>query len=144
MLKRKSGGEHGSNVWSGESKAFSFTSDVSHQLPAIRTMIQVLLHMLKLTLPGPKLLREEETKKRKKKKSKDSLPVETDEERLESFMDKVAVWQLTASLDASQSASRVDGSDQSGGKSDRHWTQTFYEDIVEPLYVNSLLVNDEV
>ncbi|KAH8110412.1 hypothetical protein DFH11DRAFT_1547514 [Phellopilus nigrolimitatus] len=42
----------------------------------------------------------------------------TDEGRLESYMDKIAVWQLTASLDEFEGT----GSSQGNAKADRHWT----------------------
>ncbi|KAH8110413.1 hypothetical protein DFH11DRAFT_1547516 [Phellopilus nigrolimitatus] len=50
--------------------------------------------------------------------------------RLESYMDKIAVWQLTASLDELSDI----GSSQGNSKADRHWTHVFCEDVVEPLF----------
>ncbi|KAH8110399.1 hypothetical protein DFH11DRAFT_785139 [Phellopilus nigrolimitatus] len=91
------------------------------------TMIQILLNMLKLSLPGPQPVTDMTKKKRK---SKQSPPPETDEERLESYMDKIAVWQLTASLDELSGM----GSSQGNAKADRHWTHVFCEDVVEPLF----------
>ena len=43
----------------------------------------------------------------------------------------VAVWQLTSSLDNGLTSSQ--GSSQGKGKSERHWTQVFCEDVVEKL-----------
>lgn len=94
-------------------------------------MIQILLNMLKLSLPGPQPSRAEETspeKRRKRRKKMDGIPVETDAERLESYMDKLSMWQLTASLDE-LSAGVAKGTQ----KTDRDWAQAFCEDIVEPL-----------
>ena len=91
-------------------------------------MIQILLNMLKLALPGPQPQpsQEDSPKKKRKKKMEHDLRPETDEERLESFMDKIAVWQLTSSLEDI-------GSSQGKTKAERHWTQGFCEDVVEPL-----------
>lgn len=94
--------------------------------------MQILLAMLKLTLPGPNPSgKVTETKKRRKKQTEP--PPETDADRLESYMDKLAVWQLTASIDDSLSSFTSGGSSQGNAKADRHWTQVFCEDVVEPL-----------
>lgn len=98
-----------------------------------RAMIQILLNMLKLSLPGPQPPRVEEKspeKRKKRRKKMDGMPVETDAERLESYMDKLSMWQLTASLDNFSAAS---GAAKGTQKSDRDWAQAFCEDIVEPL-----------
>ncbi|KAI5118414.1 hypothetical protein M0805_002866 [Coniferiporia weirii] len=98
-------------------------------------MIQILLTMLKLSLPAPPATKgEQSSKKKKKKRGKSEPPPETDEERLESYMDKLAVWQLTASLDELASASAGTGSSMGKAKADRHWTQVFCEDVAEPLF----------
>lgn len=98
------------------------------------TMIQILLNLLKLTIPGPKPdVSRKSTKKQKKKQSKQELPPETDEERIESYMDKIAMWQLTSSLDSLPSSQAL-GSSKGKAKADRHWTQVFCEDVVEPLF----------
>ena len=54
-------------------------------------------------------------------------------ERLESFMDRLAVWQLTSSLNNNLASSQGEGSSQGKAKSDRHWTQAFSEDVVDKL-----------
>lgn len=74
-------------------------------------MIQILLAIFKLSLPGPNptYLLATKAHRRKKKgtgkknvaeeEEEEGLPLETDAERLESYMDKIVVWQLTASID---------------------------------------------
>lgn len=103
-------------------------------------MIQILLNMLKLSLPGPHPVpaTEEDArkprKKRKRSKQEDQpLATETDEERVENYMDKLSMWQLTASLDPSTAKHMA--SSKGEEKVERDWTQAFCEDIVEPLYV---------
>ena len=102
-------------------------------------MIQIVLLMLKLSLPGPKpeSIPSSPTKRRKKKRSTNEEEEETEEDRLESYMDKLAVWQLTASIDGLVSTTATQSSKT--GKTDRHWTQAFAEDVVDPLYVLSFL-----
>lgn len=102
-------------------------------------MIQILLNLLKLSIPGPKSAAPgKSSKKQKKKQSRRELSPETDEERLESYMDKIAMWQLISSLDSLPS-SQTFGSSKGKAKADRHWAQVFCEDVVEPLYVLTLL-----
>lgn len=95
-------------------------------------MIQILIGMLKLCLPGPNPSIRARGRVTKKKK-RNEKPIETDEERLESFMDRLAVWQLTSSLDNSLTSSQGEGSSKGKAKSDRHWTQIFCEDVVDKL-----------
>ena len=97
-------------------------------------MIQIVLLMLKLSLPGPKpeSIPSSPTKRRKKRHSTNEEEEETEEDRLESYMDKLAVWQLTASMEdlvTNPGASSSKGNT----KEERHWSQIFCEDVVEPL-----------
>jgi hypothetical protein len=71
-----------------------------------RVQIQILLYFLKLSLPG-------------------SAPVARD--RLESFMDKLSMWQLMHRLDSGEESTRT---------GQRDWMQVFCEDVVEPEYVS--------
>ena len=57
---------------------------------------------------------------------------ETEEEPVESYMDKLAVWQLTSSVD-DLTADMGASSSKGNTKEERHWTQVFCEDVVEPL-----------
>ena len=90
-------------------------------------MIQILLNLLKLSLPGikPATPKSPEKPRKKRKKVDNEPPPETDAERLESYMDKLSMWQLTSSLD-----DFVAGIDKA---KEKNWTQKFCEDVVEPL-----------
>ena len=60
--------------------------------------------------------------------------VDTTEDRLEAFMDKLAMWQLVSRIDDAFNpvdTKRVD----KNNKDERDWAQIFAEDIVEPQYV---------
>lgn len=98
-----------------------------------RIQIQVLLHLLKISLPGPcssdpELTSGSPSKKRRRRKHESGVAVTTAEERLESYMDKLSTWQLLGSLstivpDHSTSSRPV--------KEDRDWMQVFCEELVE-------------
>jgi hypothetical protein len=63
---------------------------------------------------------------RKKKKEKSNLIIPSSIERLESFMDKLSMWQLVSLMDTSRTEITTrpkNGSD---------WMQKFCEDVVEP------------
>ena len=105
-------------------------SSVGHS-PLHRAMIQILITMLKISLPGPNPSARGRSLRKTKRKE---LPEKNDEERLESFMDRLAVWQLTSSLDTGLSSSQGEGSSQGKAKSDRHWTQVFCEDVVDNMW----------
>lgn len=62
----------------------------------------------------------------------EGFPLETDAERLESYMDKLAVWQSTALIDG---RAPVQSSKKVTKMEDRHWTQAFGEDVADSLYV---------
>ena len=83
--------------------------------------------MLKLSLPA------EPTPKKPKKKKKKSQPSTND--ILELFMDKLAVWQLVDSLEPPSSQTNAPS------PSTRDWTQSFCEDVVEPLCALSPVTN---
>lgn len=135
-----------------------------------RVQIQILLHFLLLTLPRPGApsaaadtppdpthslplpppLSPSKSKKRKRrargKPQAPQPPPQTLEERLESYMDKLAMWQLMRSVDSTlgrgrghaQSAkSAANGLDAATAKDERDWMQAFYEDVVEPLFVSA-------
>lgn len=94
--------------------------------------------MLNLTLlPVPETPSTSSTPSRKRKRAAvDPLP--SLDERLEFFMDKLSMWQLTASLvplSGSQPSSSQPSSSQhpDPNENERDWTQTFCEDVVEPL-----------
>ncbi|KZV97377.1 hypothetical protein EXIGLDRAFT_747145 [Exidia glandulosa HHB12029] len=105
--------------------------------------IQVLLYMLNLTLPpAPETPSSSSTPSRKRKRAA-ADPLLSLDERLEFFMDKLSLWQLTASLvplSGSQPSSSQPSSSQHPEPDDneRDWTQVFCEDVVEPLFKDVL------
>ncbi|KAL4069325.1 hypothetical protein J3A83DRAFT_4250536, partial [Scleroderma citrinum] len=101
--------------------------------------LQILLYLLKLSLPGPRPplppvagppsttggdTPRAKTGKPKKEKPKAVIPCPT--ERLESFMDKLSTWQLISQMNDSQTQAESDKR--------RDWMQVFCEDIVEPQF----------
>ncbi|KAJ7230433.1 hypothetical protein GGX14DRAFT_486129, partial [Mycena pura] len=88
--------------------------------------VQILLHMLKLSLPGPPPP-PEHASPRKKRRKLGELPPASIEDRLEAFMDKLSTWQLLNTLDTGL-RHRASASD------DRDWMQAFCADIVEPRF----------
>ncbi|KAJ7505547.1 hypothetical protein B0H11DRAFT_1979245 [Mycena galericulata] len=86
--------------------------------------IQILLYMLKLSLPGPPPEMASPSKKRRKL----DPPIASLEDRLEAFMDKLSMWQLISTLD--------EGLLKRKGDSD--WMQVFCEGVVEPRFATAL------
>ncbi|KAG2118131.1 uncharacterized protein F5147DRAFT_768267 [Suillus discolor] len=113
-----------------------------------REEIQILLYFLKLSLPGPCtplppvevpptdnisfISPIKPSRSRKKKKEKPNLIIPSSIERLESFMDKLSMWQLVSLMNTSctEIATR--------NKNERDWMQKFCEDVVEPLFKSKL------
>ena len=132
----------------------------------VRVQIQMLLHFLLLSLPGKGTAPSHEDAraaiadalplppslsptKSKKRKHKDrgigrapDLPPQPLEERLESYMDKLAMWQLMQSVDSSLHRRGGEMSTSAVGKEklkdERDWMQVFCEDTVEPLFVSDI------
>ena len=133
---------------------------------AARVQIQMLLYFLLVSLPRdraaasgedagtaiadsrplPPSLSPSKSKKRKHKDRGRSRaqdpPPQPLEERLESYMDKLAMWQLMRAVDSSlgrdetPSKSAIgNGKTKAKQKDDRDWMQAFCEDMVEPLFV---------
>ncbi|TFK38249.1 hypothetical protein BDQ12DRAFT_705609 [Crucibulum laeve] len=91
--------------------------------------MQIMLYMLKLSLPGPPS-QEESPKKRKKLRKEPTIPTPSVEQRLEAFMDKLSMWQLVSSVDQGSKPVVV----KNGKIEDRDWMQIFCEDVVEPQF----------
>ncbi|KAF8633203.1 hypothetical protein AX15_001471 [Amanita polypyramis BW_CC] len=104
--------------------------------------IQVLLHFVKLSLPGPKppgIAEETSADKivhrpylpRGHRLQKLARPVTlSTKDELEAYMDKMSMWQLMQGLDVgvkSQNGSKLSGNNDD----DRDWIQVFVEDVVE-------------
>ncbi|KAI0631392.1 DNA replication regulator SLD3-domain-containing protein [Trametes polyzona] len=130
--------------------------------------IQIVLHFLLLTLPGPGAssdaaqTQEEPTralplppplspskpkKRRRRERGKPLAPPLAPaplEERLESYMDKLAMWQLMRSVDSTLGRAPTGGVSAGTGlgggqdKDERDWMQAFCEDLVEPLFKEKL------
>ena len=130
-------------------------------------MIQIILYLLALSLPGPFPLppvdnetigtdpsplspskhspRSHTSPKKSKKSKREESPTRLRAKHkedtlvmLESYMDKLAVWQLTEGVEGwlgGIGSGRVSSSLKGKGKAkdDRDWTQVFCEDVVEKM-----------
>jgi hypothetical protein len=101
-----------------------------------RVELQILLHLLKLSLLGPLPVQKGKSKKRKRRPISYSSDEEEKrnnnewEDHLESFGDRLSTWQLVSSLkDSKRSTSHWKPGKE---KEERDWMQVFIEDIVEP------------
>lgn len=106
-------------------------------------MIQTLLLFLKLSLLGPcpsfilpsAIDTTSSSKTRKQRHAQIKEPTtETAEERLEHYMDKLSMWQLTDSIEPIHQSQTTHVNGMTKQKDDAHWTQSFCEDVVAPLY----------
>lgn len=118
--------------------------------------VQVLLLFLLLSLPGapaptgpmrsapalPPSLSPSKIKKRKRRGSSPVPPPMSMQDRLESFMDKMSMWQLMSSIDEEEAKRAQGGRSDAKGKQkavdERDWMQIFCEDVVEPKFRSSL------
>ncbi|KAF7317687.1 hypothetical protein MKEN_00856400 [Mycena kentingensis (nom. inval.)] len=94
--------------------------------------VQILLHLLKLSLPGPSpppYTSQSPRKKRRKLGEREPPPASL-EDRLEAFMDKLSMWQLMSTLDT--------GLKQRHDDADRDWMQVFCAEVVEPRFSKTL------
>ncbi|GJE90651.1 hypothetical protein PsYK624_067950 [Phanerochaete sordida] len=126
----------------GESEAEAgarWRAGVLARLERREVMLQVLVHLLLLTLPPPAPAPAVDASPRKRKRAQPAAVLAHDElaERLEMHMDKLALWQLTAALDASRPTSRPAPRSGADGE-ERDWAQAFCADVVEPLFAASL------
>ncbi|KAJ6485558.1 hypothetical protein C8R45DRAFT_997003 [Mycena sanguinolenta] len=87
--------------------------------------VQILLYLLKLSLPG---LPDVPSPSKKRRKIGEP-PSPSFEDRLEAFMDKLSMWQLVNTLDHGMLHHR---------KENRDWMQVFCEDVVEPRFSATL------
>lgn len=99
--------------------------------------IQILLHLFRLCHPTSYPVAESTEGKSaspKKRKQRDQPPTLSLEDKLESLMDKLAMWQLLRSIDNH-------GTNPSGNgklKDGRDWMQIFYEGVVQETFVHPL------
>lgn len=125
---------------------------ISPALTPSRVQVQVLLLFLLLSLPGapapteavrsapelPPSLSPSKSKKRKRRGSSPVPPPVSMQDRLESFMDKMSMWQLMSSIDEEEDKRAQGGRSDAKGKQkavdERDWMQIFCEDVVEPKY----------
>ncbi|KAM6496536.1 hypothetical protein JOM56_007009 [Amanita muscaria] len=113
--------------------------------------IQILLHFVKLSLPGPKppdeaeksseparmlqrpYLARKSSRRQSKKEGQDKRPTLSTREALEIYMDKMSTWQLLSGIE--QPADILNNYDKIHGISskddERDWIQIFVIDIVE-------------
>ncbi|KAJ3502718.1 hypothetical protein NLJ89_g8759 [Agrocybe chaxingu] len=90
--------------------------------------IQILLYMFKLSLSGPPP--PEPPRKKKRRSRKQEEPILKTEDHLESFMDKLSMWQLSVALDPTRPVVLR--------KDERDWVQKFAEGIVERQFKTTL------
>ncbi|PBK66903.1 hypothetical protein ARMSODRAFT_938608 [Armillaria solidipes] len=101
-------------------------------------LIQILLHFLILSLPGPpppSPSSESPSRKGKKqspRKNASRTLIQTTEDRLEAFMDKLSMWQLINVVEQSSTSSKDDK------EAELDWIQHFFRDVVEPQFKTSL------
>ncbi|KAI6039357.1 hypothetical protein EDC04DRAFT_1757664 [Pisolithus marmoratus] len=107
--------------------------------------IQILLYLLKLSLPGPCRPLLPVTippsgigndtnlgRSARRRKEKPITVIPSPAERLESFMDKLSTWQLISRMDDTHAGVHA------VSPKERDWMQTFCEDIVEPQFKTTL------
>ncbi|KAJ3750912.1 hypothetical protein DFH05DRAFT_1567457 [Lentinula detonsa] len=133
----------GSSVSSAQSVESPVWLDEKWRASWIRRMerrevqIQILIHLLILSLPGPIPPRpdspEMSSVKRRKRPRKKTARITTPEERLEAFMDKLSMWQLMGDLDAN---GKTRATDKANNELD--WIQLFCSNIVVPLFESTL------
>ena len=103
---------------------------VAFALFSDRVAVQLLLHMLSLTLPG--LPETSSPKKRKRSTRKEEpkheiMSKEIIEARVQIYMDKLSTWQLVRSLENLQVPSSTAHEDE-----EHDWVQKFFIEVVEP------------
>lgn len=100
----------------------------TQQLIIHRVQVQILLYFLKLSLPGPRPAPDTSSpaKRRRPNRKVPEIEAPSPEACVESFMDKLSMWQLVESLDPAAMGGNNVSADE------RDWIQTFAEDIVEP------------
>lgn len=59
-------------------------------------------------------------------------PLPSDEDRLETLMDKLSMWQLMSGLERSSTDLKFD---TKTANDERDWMQTFFEELIELQYV---------
>ncbi|OAX44219.1 hypothetical protein K503DRAFT_706839 [Rhizopogon vinicolor AM-OR11-026] len=112
--------------------------------------IQILLYFLKLSLPGPCtplppvevphtsnisfISPVKPSRLRKRKIDGPNTIIPSSVERLESFMDKLSMWQLVSLTDTS----RTETTPRIADKNERDWMQIFCEEVIEPLFKSKL------
>lgn len=89
-----------------------------------RVKLQILLHLLKLSLPGPSPPSESPPPPPKKRKRQQPEAVLTTTDCLELLVDKLSTWQLVGDSNALQG-------NTAKGDDERDWVQVFCEDLVE-------------
>jgi hypothetical protein len=96
-----------------------------------RVQIQILLHFYLLQHPSPPPPPPTASPKKRSRKKQLPAPVPL-EDRLESLMDKLAMWQLLTSVSAEQYRRFNAFEGKNKLADDRDWMQRFCEDIVQP------------
>ncbi|KAF4569907.1 hypothetical protein EYR40_008887 [Pleurotus pulmonarius] len=92
-----------------------------------RVLVQILLYMLKLSLPVQPQLETSPRKRKRKGRTDEPANSLTPEDILESFMDKLSAWQHVQNLEPVAST-----------KDDLDWMQTFCQHVLEPQFKSTL------
>ncbi|KAG9123647.1 hypothetical protein FRC07_014393 [Ceratobasidium sp. 392] len=117
----------------GTEQEDKWTKTWLHEAEKRECLIQILLRMLKLTLPPPPPVKQ---KKRKNRGAKEDSATYADViAGLEMLADRIGIMRQTA---ASALQKDKEKSDQKGGAKDRDWAEVFCDDILKPLFEEAL------
>ncbi|KAA1475017.1 hypothetical protein DENSPDRAFT_401776 [Dentipellis sp. KUC8613] len=135
---------------SGSSEGESLRNTWLEYMEKREVQIQILIHLLQLSLPKPcpkPTFRPLPGPPRKRRRvqavgsssdTEENTPEQLLEDRLESHMDRLALWQMA--LPTPEAGDQTPN--QSGQKTDvagiNDWTQTFCNDVVQPLFAEKL------
>ncbi|KAF7354841.1 hypothetical protein MSAN_01398500 [Mycena sanguinolenta] len=124
VTHEKSENEQDEDPWLND----SWRSKWMDRMERREVQVQILLYLLKLSLPGLPDVPLDVSSPSKKRRKIGEPRAPSLEDRLEAFMDKLSMWQLVNTLDQGMLHR----------KEDRDWMQVFCEDVVEPRFGGSL------
>ncbi|KAF9788012.1 hypothetical protein BJ322DRAFT_598281 [Thelephora terrestris] len=119
-----------------EEKDEKWKKDWLDRMERREVQIQIILHLFRLCHPvsyPSTQTAEGISPSPKKRKQRDPRPALSLEDKLESLMDKLAMWQLLGSIDDHG----INASKSDKRKDDRDWMQVFCEDVVQEAFCKS-------